>query len=216
MGRQRLIQILLLSLCAHLVVFWPLPLPRMVLPEPSKRLQVRITQVEGPVVADIAERPSGQEDNLAVVPVRPPQPGGGLDHRSQKYQALSQAGGVRSDQVSRGVVQETSSALALEDRGGSLPDLQAYKFAVASAALASRPQKNGELVLNGIVVVDIHLTSATGTALVSLADSSGVDAVDTLALQMVQHAVERVAIPALGREQGGRVRLSVVFEPEGP
>ncbi len=208
-------QILLLSLCAHLVVFWPLPLPRVVLPEPSKRLRVHITKLEGPVLADVAERPSGKGGRPELASEGAPQPAGGMD-RPHKSQTAGQTGRRGSDQASPVVAKAAPSEAMLEDREGAPPDLQAYKFAVASAVLESRPQKNGGLAFNGIVVVDIRVTSGTRVALVSLADSSGVDAVDTLALQMVRRAVERVATPALGQGQGDRVRLSVVFEPEGP
>lgn len=214
MSRLRLIQILLFSFCAHLVVFWPLPVSRIHLPAPSARLHVQITQAEDSAAADVEERPSGKGAIVESAPARVPQRGGDVD-RPSKNHGMSPVGAVHSEQVLRGVAQEKESTAMPEDRGRPLPDLHAYKFAVALAALELRPPKNGGLVLNGTVVVDIHLANGTRIPLVVLVDSSGTDVVDTLALQMIRRAVERVAIPFLDERQGGVVRLSVVFEPEG-
>ena len=215
MGRQRLIQILLLSLCAHLVVFWPLPASRIDLPVPRKSLRVQITQADDPVVSDVGEGPLGKGGNAVSAPAPVSQPRGSLV-RPQSNQGTSQTTAVRAGPVARDVAQDKKSMATLEGSGISPPDLHAYKFAVASAALAFRPPKNGELIDSGTVVVDIHLANGTRMPLVAIAHSSGRDAVDTLALTMIRRAVERVAIPALDQEQGGLVRLSVVFEPEGP
>lgn len=215
MGRQRLVQILFLSFCAHLVVFWPLPASRIHVPAPGKRLHVEIVQAEDSAAADVEERPVGKVDIAVSAPARAPQPGSGLD-RPRESQGGSQVGAVRSDPASRGAAQKKKFVAMPEDRDASPLDLHAYKFAVALAALELRPPTRSGFDFNGTVVVDIHLANGTKIPLVALAESSGVDAVDTLALQMIQRAVERVAMPALGEELRGLVRLSVVFEPEGP
>lgn len=213
MGRPPLIQILLLSLCAHLVIFWPLPASRIDLPGPSKSLHVQLTQADDPVMADVGEPPLGEGGD--TVPT--PQPRGRLA-RPQSNQSVSQNAAVSADPVASGVVQDNKPMVTREDSEGLQPqlDLHAYKIAVALAALDFRPPKNGEPSASGTAVVDIHLANGTKMPRVALAHSSGRDAVDTLALTMIRRAVGRVALPALDQEQDGLVRLSVVFEPEEP
>lgn len=215
MGRPRLIQILALSLCAHLVIFWPLPASRIALPAPNKRLHVQIIQADDPVVSDAVERPLGKGGGTVLAPERTSQPWGILA-RSQSNRSVSQYAAVRSDHAASEVLQDDRSVVTRDDNKGLQPDFHAYKFAVALAALDFRPPKNGEPSVRGTAVVDIHLASGTRMPLVAIAHSSGRDAVDTLALMMIRRAVERVAVPALGQEQDGLVRLSVVFEPEDP
>jgi len=110
--------------------------------------------------------------------------------------------------------------LPVPDEGAVDPHaLHAYKFALASAALElmSRTAGAGEPVLRGTAVVDIHLEGASTVPLVALADSSGAEIVDVLALQIFRQAVGRVASPTLREGKArGVVRLSVVFEGQNP
>lgn len=115
---------------------------------------------------------------------------------------------------------KSEEILPVLDEGAVDPHaLHAYKFALASAALElmSRTAGAGEPVLRGTAVVDIHLEGASTVPLVALADSSGAEIVDVLALQIFRQAVGRVASPTLREGKArGVVRLSVVFEGQNP
>lgn len=215
MNRRLLIRILLASFCAHAAVFWPLPVSQIRLPVPREVLQARLIPAAVPDdVAVIVPSVAPAAGTSGSASIESKQPKNVLpDPRGQK--GGSQGSPVLPDRILR-VTKEKAPSVAHGEIMANEQNLQVYKFALASAALDVRPSKGHEPALQGTAVVDIHLAGTSARPLVVLADSSGVDIVDALALQMIRLAVGRVAAPPLGEGVSGVVRLSVVFELESP
>lgn len=217
MDKRQLIGVFSASLCAHLVVLWPSPMTPLGLPLPSQMLHVQLGQRAAPSEAVAAELSAADDGIGSSVPTKSPQ-SKDIGVLSSTRQESVQKRSRFSDLVTRGVAKEEEFLPVLEEGGVDPKDLQAYRFALASAALELIPRapRVGELVLRGTAVVDVHLDGASKMPRVALADSSGAEIVDGLALQMVRQAVGRVATPTLSEGARGVVRLSVVFEDQNP
>mgnify|MGYP007009322771 CR=1 FL=1 len=217
MDKRLLIGVFSASIFAHLVVFWPSPISPLRSPSPSQIVHVQLGQRAAPSEAVAAELSVADGDIGSSVPTQSPQSKGTAIPSTARKEGV-QRRSHSSDLVTRGVAKEEEFLPVLEEGRVDPKDLQAYKFALASAALELilRTPRVGEPVLRGTTVVDIHLDGASKIPLVALADSSGAEIVDVLALQMVRQAIGRVAAPTLSEGARGVVRLSVVFEAQNP
>lgn len=219
MDKRQLLGVLSVSLFVHLVVFWPSPMPQLRSPAPKQILHVQLGQRVAPSESVPAE-PLVADGHTAPRSA----PTGSPQSRSIGVPSRAHREGVQKRSSSSNVValgaDKSEEFLPVPDEGAVDPhDLHAYKFALASAALElmSRTAGAGEPVLRGTAVVDIHLEGASTVPLVALADSSGAEIVDVLALQIFRQAVGRVASPTLREGKArGVVRLSVVFEGQNP
>lgn len=217
MDKRRLAGVISASLFAHLVVFWPSPVPLPSLPAPRHILHVELAQHGTPSESVVADLLVADGNTGSSVPTKSARSESiGIPSRARREDVQKR---FSSAELVTRHVGKVKDFVPVFDEGAVDPQaLHAYKFALASAALELMPPKarGEEPVLRGTAVVDIHLDGASKIPLVALADSSGAEIVDVLALQMVRRAIGRVAAPTLSEGARGVVRLSVVFEAQNP
>lgn len=219
MRKQYLIQVLLISLCVHLVVFWPRPRPEpLVSSVKNVALTVRITpaaKVTAPLPKLLAEaanseglRPGSSQGKRLVVGAVPSDGVRGHFH--------SKSGALQSTFPRRILREVDPVAEEIEESHEPKSDLLAYRFALAVAAFEYRPDSSESAGrgLQGVAVVGVRFIGASTKPVTTLLDSSGVVVLDDLALEMVRRAVERVPSPSQSEGQDRFVKLSLVFEGE--
>lgn len=216
MKRCHWIRIFLLSLCIHVVVFWPLPqsTPHGLQLQGSP-LHVQLSQpldVDRPTSEAIFPHSNAVKIRKSRTPPRPDIATRGEGRDVHKSFAATQP--ALPDSARTNVESQPGEDASRQP----VIDLDAYKFALAAAITAhSRPQSNEETsALHGVTVVDVHLLGNSMAPRIVLADSSGVATVDTFALRLVRAAVERVASPSMLDGKNNMVRMVVMIGKDQP
>ena len=212
LGRCRM-RFLAVSLCVHLMVFWP---HQKVAQGPAKSAPLKVR-----IAAPVGDKPGpgAEPSDPEALPLTEPsvRGGAGLGRRSRqgaKERSRPEAAQA-SDQAL--LVPKEAQQMDSESAAGLHRNLVAYKFAVALAALEFRPDPSASgpgSSLRGVALVDIQFIGNSNVPAVSLGETSGSEEVDGIALRMVRRAVENVPAPAILDGESRSVSLSVVLEGE--
>lgn len=112
---------------------------------------------------------------------------------------------------------ERLSAVAPDERSGATDgiSLVRYRLAVAAAAVRLQQDEMAGQGLNGTTIVEIRRSAGMAAPQVRIAQSSGVDEVDRIALALLTRAARVVSAAIAGPSPEGPVRFPVVFGPGG-
>lgn len=206
---------LAVSLCAHLMVFWP---HQEIARGPAKSAPLKVR-----IAAPVGEEPGPGADSYDPAALTLPDPSvrGGSVLGRRSHQGTQERSGPEPE-----AAQESHQTLHVakeaqqkdsESAAGLHRNLVAYKFAVALAALKFRPDPSASgpgSSLRGVALVNIQFIGNSNVPAVSLGETSGSEEVDGIALRMVRRAVENVPAPVMLDGENRSLSLSVVLEGE--
>ncbi len=221
------------SLVLHLAVFWPQP-DSLSPSAPSHILFAQLGQVPTPIAAPNttlehslrpAKSPSAPDPrqrsgtNETRVPTKASVPREVVRRSSEPSARSSGPNDVSGGAPVPGgdAVAERLRAVAPDERSGAADgiSLVRYRLAVAAAAVRLQQDEMAGQGLNGTAIVEIRRSVGTAGLQVRIAQSSGVDEVDKMALALLTRAARVVSAAIAGPSPEGPVRFPVVFGPGG-